>query len=246
MPQLGNIDSAKPLIEAIQKALAALGFEPGPIDGILGARTKKAIREFRVSSGLLNPAGMAISILDPAMLAGLFAGERPEVPTHDAPWVDIGWRKLLQHEKIDNRSLWDWLKLGRSATKLGDPSKQPWCGDFVETCISQALDEEPLPALPYLARGWLKFGAEIEGPAVGAIVVFYRGDPNGSSGHVGFYISEDSGHYHILGGNQKNRVSVTRVSKSRTLGYRWPITYPFPGVRRVTADRGGTVSVNEA
>lgn len=246
MPNIGNIQSVKPLVEAIQKGLAALGFDPGPIDGILGARTKTAIREYRVSIGLLNPVGAAISILEPAMLAGLFVGEKPDVPTHDAPWVDIGWRKLLQHEELDNRSLWDWLALGRSANKLGDPSRHPWCGDFVETCISQALDEEALPGLPYLARDWLKFGAEIDGPAVGAVVVFYRGDRNGSSGHVGFYISEDSNNYHILGGNQKNRVSVTRIAKSRTLGYRWPFTYPFAGENRVIADRGGTVSVNEA
>lgn len=246
MPELGSISNAKPLIEAIQTALKGLDFDPGPIDGIMGARTKRAIRDYRLSIGLLNPVGAAISILDPAMLAGLFAGELPETPSHDAPWIDIGWRKLLQHEELHNRSLWDWLSLGRSATKLGDPSVHPWCGDFVETCISQALDEEPLPALPYLARDWLKFGAEIAGPAVGAIVVFYRGDPNGSSGHVGFYVSEDDSNYHILGGNQKNRVSVTRISKDRQLGYRWPVTYPFPGVGRVTADRGGTVSVNEA
>jgi hypothetical protein len=27
----------------------------------------------------------------------------------------------------------DWLK--RDGRSLGDPSKNPWCGDFVETCI---------------------------------------------------------------------------------------------------------------
>jgi uncharacterized protein (TIGR02594 family) len=159
----------------------------------------------------------------------------PPVPTHDAPWVDVGWQKMLMHETLHNSSLFDWLKSDKRA--VGDPSKIPWCGDFVETCIALSLPGEPLPANPYLARNWLKVGTEIQQPAPGAIVVFYRGDPNGTSGHVGFYISEDSSYYHVLGGNQDNRISVARLDKKRLLGLRWPATYPFAGPNIVVADR---------
>ena len=36
----------------------------------------------------------------------------------------------------------DWLK--RDGRSLGDPSKHPWCSDFVETCIRMGLPDEPL------------------------------------------------------------------------------------------------------
>ena len=43
--------------------------------------------------------------------------------------------------------------------------KNPWCGDFVETCIRAALPDEPLPGAlginPYWARNWLLFGQEL-------------------------------------------------------------------------------------
>jgi micrococcal nuclease len=35
-----------PLIRGIQRDLAELGYKPGPIDGIMGARTERAIRQF--------------------------------------------------------------------------------------------------------------------------------------------------------------------------------------------------------
>ncbi len=33
----------------------------------------------------------------------------------------------------------DWLK--RDDRNLGDPGKNPWCSDFVETCISMGLPD---------------------------------------------------------------------------------------------------------
>lgn len=45
--------SAKPgSVKEIQRALAAAGYEPGPIDGKLGRKTKDAIRRFQQDSGL--------------------------------------------------------------------------------------------------------------------------------------------------------------------------------------------------
>jgi len=75
----------------------------------------------------------------------------------------------------------DWLK--RDGRSLGDPSKNPWCGDFMETCIRMALPDEPLLGAlgtnPYWARHWLLFGREVQ-PITGAVLIFSRG----SGGHV--------------------------------------------------------------
>jgi len=44
--------SAQPSTREIQRALKNAGFDPGPIDGKLGSRTRQAIREFQGVNGL--------------------------------------------------------------------------------------------------------------------------------------------------------------------------------------------------
>ena len=224
---------------AIQQALLAKGFNPGPIDGLDGPTTRRAIRAFRQAIGL-----PVTEDADREFMNALFEDELPPPPENNAAWFRAAHDKLLLHEKINNAKLWSFLK--RGGGELGDPSKHPWCGDFVETCLALTLPREPLPKLPYLARGWLDFGRPIDGPCVGAIVVLYRGKPTGSFGHVGFYYGEDKKYFHLIGGNQANRVSIARMSKKRLLGMRWPSSVPFPGVRRRLVDGRGQVSTNEA
>jgi hypothetical protein len=61
---------------------------------------------------------------------------------------------LGRNEARDRSWLMDWLK--RDGRFLGDPSKNPCCGDFVETCTRMALPDEPLLGAlgtnPYWAR----------------------------------------------------------------------------------------------
>jgi hypothetical protein len=58
---------------------------------------------------------------------------------------------------------------------------------------------------------------------MGDIVVFPRGD-QGWQGHVGFYVKEqvidDKLYYYILGGNQKNKVSVELYPADKAIGIR--------------------------
>jgi len=44
--------SAQPSTRDIQRALRNAGFDPGPIDGKLGSRTRQAVREFQGVNGL--------------------------------------------------------------------------------------------------------------------------------------------------------------------------------------------------
>jgi N-acetylmuramoyl-L-alanine amidase len=51
------------ILKAAQEKLASLGFDPGPIDGYMGARTREAVRAFQVSrklapDGILGPVTM--------------------------------------------------------------------------------------------------------------------------------------------------------------------------------------------
>lgn len=145
--------------------------------------------------------------------------------SRELPWITEGKKVWGLHESRDNAELTAWLK--SDGTRLGNPSELPWCGDYTETAIKNSLPNEPfdgrLGENPYWARNWLEFG-EPTPPVYGAIIVFSRGN----GGHVGFVVGEDSNDYYVLGGNQSNTVNVSRISKSRLLGTRWPSTYRNP------------------
>ena len=200
-------------IRLIQSGLDKLGHSPGAIDGRWGVRTARALRQ------LIAANGRAASL-------------SPQGPL---PWITEAKTALGRHEARDRSWLMDWLK--RDGRSLGDPSKTPWCGDFVETCIRIALPDEPLLGAlgsnPYWARNWLLFGQATK-PIPWAVLVFERG----SGGHVGFAVGRDDTHFHVLGGNQSDAVTIARLAKSRLLGARWPATVP-PRDRRLPVMKPG-------
>jgi uncharacterized protein (TIGR02594 family) len=200
-------------IRLIQTGLDQLGHSPGAIDGLWGLRTARAIK------ALLAANGRTAAVAPPGPL----------------PWITEAKSALGRHEARDRSWLMAWLK--RDGRSLGDPLKNPWCGDFVETCIRMALPDEPLLGAlgtnPYWARNWLLFGQEVK-PTPGAVLVFSRG----SGGHVGFAIGQDDTHFYVLGGNQSDAVTIARIAKSRLLGARWPTTYP-PRLQRLPTMKPG-------
>ncbi len=118
-----------------------------------------------------------------------------------------------------------------------------WCGLFVAIVCARA--EKPVVKAPLWARNWCNWGVVTKYPELGDILVFSR---EGGGGHVGFYVGEDEDFYHVLGGNQSDQVSVTRVAKSRCIGKRtpvWKIAKPA-NVRRIYRAASGKISVNEA
>ena len=228
-------------VMAVQTALKAKGYDPGPLDGILGRMTLGAVARCRLDLGLEEAGG-----IDQDFVSRLLDGNPVLPDVGDAPWYTIGWRKLHQHERLHKRDIWSFL--ASDGKSLGDPSRNPWCGDFVETCIALALPNEALPNNPYGARNWSSFGREIpaDGLRMGAILVFWRGSRDGWKGHVGFYNGEDANHYSVLGGNQGNRVSVARLRKERLLTARWPSTFTYQGGQPRNIDGGVPISENEA
>lgn len=64
----------------IQRQLAALGFDPGPIDGIMGPRTRTAIRAFQTSRGLLVDG-----IVGPQTRAAFTAARPSPTPPASSP-----------------------------------------------------------------------------------------------------------------------------------------------------------------
>lgn len=121
-----------------------------------------------------------------------------------------------------------------------------WCGAFV----GGVLAEEGLSGVKggASARAWLKLPVKLDKPAVGCVVVFWRGRPSGWSGHVGFVVGRDrAGNLMVLGGNQSDAVNIKPFSTARVLGYRWPSIWPSPERFDLPVLRSdGRVSTNEA
>jgi uncharacterized protein (TIGR02594 family) len=236
-------------IREIQQALAAAGFDPGPIDGIRGRKTIRAIMAFQEANGLA-----ADGIVGPQTTAKLFPGQgQPSgeqdfsVPSH-MPWLQEAFRLIGTREQPgagSNEAILGWAREINVLSYTDDDI--PWCGLFVAHCIGSQLPEEPLPNNPLGARRWETFGRAETAPCLGAVMVFWRESRQSGKGHVGFYWAEDDAAYHILGGNQSNSVSVARVSKERFLAARWPDTAGNPTPVQRTADvNGRLLSQNEA
>lgn len=124
----------------------------------------------------------------------------------------------------------------------------PWCAGFVGAMLEEAGIRSSRSAA---ARSYQTWGYKLNGPAVGAIVVFWRGDISSYQGHVGIVVGKDhNGHIMVLGGNQGDMVCVKPFGRERVLSYRWPsIDYKSYGspnydLPYVTSD--GHVSTNEA
>lgn len=139
-----------------------------------------------------------------------------------------------------NPIILDWAKaLKLSAIYTND--EIPWCGLFVAYCAhAQGLQvvERPLWAL-----NWAKYGTEVSEPMLGDVLTFKRD----GGGHVGIYVGEDDKYYHVLGGNQSNSVSVTRIAKSRLHKARrtsWKVAQPA-NVRKVYLEAKGAITTNE-
>ena len=49
---IGTVSGYSPRVEEIQRILKDAHFDPGPADGVMGSRTRKAIREFQKEKGL--------------------------------------------------------------------------------------------------------------------------------------------------------------------------------------------------
>lgn len=117
----------------------------------------------------------------------------------------------------------------------------PWCGLFA-AIVAHRARKEPVKD-PLWARNWAKFGVKSPKASLGDCLVFER---NGG-GHVGWYVAEDATAYHVLGGNQGNKVCVTRIAKDRCIAVRRPKYFSQPpSVKPYIVKSTGALSSNEA
>lgn len=239
-------------VSELQQLLKTKGFDPGPVDGILGPMTRRAVLAFQAANGL-EVDGIVGPLTFAALTGGTAGGGAgsggAKVDLTKGLPLDMAWmHEAARHAGIrevegpgDNPTIMNWA----SALDIGYSSDEvAWCGLFVAHCTAFALPNEAQPGNPLGARQWLRFGREVK-PQLGATLVFWRVSPESWKGHVGYYFAEDDTHYHVLGGNQSNQVNVKRISKKRLLQARWPNGRPENGITRKASAEGVNESVTE-
>lgn len=160
------------------------------------------------------------------------------------PWFQTA-KSLLGTKEVagkgNNPAIISWAKgVGGWIGQFYKSDEIPWCGLFVAYCFAKngiAVGQNSLGAV-----NWAQWGVGIPRGVPGAVLVFVR--PGG--GHVGFYVSEDKEAYHVLGGNQSDNVTVSRIAKTRLKAIRWPKNIPVSTTGPVYAKFTGALSTNEA
>lgn len=125
----------------------------------------------------------------------------------------------------------------------------PWCGLFMAIVAQRANTEnrpERRPPEKFLsAAEWAGWGSPVplSNASLGDILVFKRD----GGGHVGMCVGDDAEAFHVLGGNQSDKVCVTRILKARCVAVRRPLYKVTPAnVRPVRMGVTGPLSKNEA
>lgn len=229
----------------VQVKLKQLGYDPGPIDGVLGPLTSKAIRKFKTNKMLPDT-----DIIGPLTIAALF--DKQLIPmvavqsnTLSEPiWMQIA-KNYLGTEEIpgynNNPIILGWWK------RLGlpfDDDETPWCAGFVGGCLEECGIKSTRSGL---ALSYSNFGIRLFGPCIGAIATMKRT----GGGHVAFVAGKDKrGNLMLLGGNQSNAVNIKPFDVSRITAYTWPMGVPRPdnvGIKYLPIIKSdGIVSTNEA
>lgn len=160
------------------------------------------------------------------------------------PWLKTAYGYMGTKEIAgpqSNSVIIGWAKkLGGWIASYYKNDDIPWCGLFVANCFAEHGMETANQALSALA--WADWGQKSP-VAEGAVLVFKRT----GGGHVGFYVGEDSAAYHVLGGNQSDSVSITRIAKDRLVAVRWPKEVHPPAIeQRVVKASNSFLSRNEA
>ncbi|UYZ80387.1 TIGR02594 family protein [Moraxella bovis] len=177
---------------------------------------------------------------------------------NELKWIAHG-RKLVGTKEIKGLkhnpvilSLWRsaFEATSQPLTSAFKNDETAWCGGFVGGVLAETGLSHHIPKSFPMARSWLKAGTKLNNPTYGCIVVFWRGNPKGASGHVGFVVGRDkTGNLMVLGGNQSDEINIKPFSTTRVLGYRWCGTQSLPNTSRFALPvlaSDGRVSKNEA
>lgn len=232
------------LLNLVQGRLKALGYYTGAVDGVAGALTSMAVVEFKRAHGL-----RARDYIGPLTMMSLFDLDAKRAPEPERVAGEPLWlaeaRRLKGTREVpgsaSNPAIMQWAE---DLNQWYPDDSVPWCGLFVAHCMAVGAPAAPQNFNRLGARAWRAFGVPVV-PSIGAIAVFWRTHKTQSvNGHVGFIVGADESSFHILGGNQSDNVTVTRIARSRLLECRAPAGFTGDPVLQPVI--GGALSTNEA
>lgn len=163
----------------------------------------------------------AIGPMPPTIVQALALLGTNEMPGRDSSDVIESWRDEIN-------------AVYREGIQGFSDDSVPWCGLFAAV-VTHRAGSVPITN-PLWARNWANYGDPVDDPHLGDVLVFQRE----GGGHVGFYVAEDADHYHVLGGNQSDSVTITRIAKDRCIATR---RAPEPALQ-VASAKGYTVAAN--
>lgn len=164
-----------------------------------------------------------------------------------APWMKIAESYLGTTEISGSRHNPVILKFFKESghAQIRD-DETPWCSAFTNGVLYEA---GMIGTKNLMARSWLnwKHGDKVINPRFGDIAIFKRGNSQ-VYGHVAFFISWDDKYVYVLGGNQSNSVTRTRIPRSNLLGFRRPnaSAYGTTQIPKITNKREITIRPEEA
>lgn len=197
------------------------------LDGHFGSRTASAVRLFQASVGI-GIDGVAGPLTWAALHEEL--GRKHidviSIPANfpDAPWMDFARKEIDQSEFPGMQHNPRILQYHASTTLRACSDETPWCSAFVNWCLRQAGLNGTNSAAAQSWITWGKASTAISGAITVVRDVTDCGRLSASGFHVGFLVHDTGSHYRLLGGNQKNRVRISKYPKSswQVVAHRWP------------------------
>lgn len=182
---------------------------------------------------LAAPAPVAPKPVEVVKPAGPFAGA--------PPWFQAALHEIGFHETGNNQGIERYIGLAHCGS-LGDP----WCAIFTNAMLESSGTPGSRSASSQSFRTHPDF-VQLSGPALGAIVVYWRISKSSGQGHVGFYRGEDATRVWTLGGNESDMVQIEALPKDGAtfglIGYWWPKSVALPAISPVLMPAGSPAQV---
>jgi uncharacterized protein (TIGR02594 family) len=194
------------------------------------------------TAALLDPAADAV-LDDPQSVSVLASPD--QATTRSVPPVDTGgapeWYKLALNEigtREEGNNSGAAIARYRQLAQCG-AAGDPWCAIFANAMF--ALCNPALAGTKSASSQSFRNNAnfvKLDGPALGAVVVFWRNSPNSGLGHVGFYRGESVESVYVLGGNEGDMVQIEPLLKKQLVGYWWPASAGRPTIGAIAVPPG--------
>lgn len=218
-----TLGMSSPKIKQVQQKLLELGLFEGTPQGNFGSRTEEAVIAFQHQVGITEDGQVGDETWGLLMVPqeGTPQPGNPPPPRKPddvvPPWLIEALKDLGKGtEEIagpeDNP---DIVAYHQYTSLKAKDDETAWCASSSCAWLERAGVRSPRSAAAADFRNW---GKELKEGRLGCLVVMSR--PGGN--HVFQYLDEDANGVYGIGGNQGDRVSVTRFAWANITNFRWP------------------------